>query len=133
MQMRNLCEALSPALRSIRQQEYYADPKFHASIGWALLHQARQTKPSPTNSSDLPSPLMGDSVSTSAKTPDEGTAPAQEWPTTSCLPQELIASLNSKYSGTLSSLKDGIFPVEAITLKIGKETFTWKFASMSQG
>ena len=121
MQMCNLCEALSPALRSIRQQEYYTNPKFHASIGWALLHQARETRAMP-KSPDPPG--------SAADSPKEETTSSQELPTISCFPQEMITALNKKYK--LSSLKDGIFPVEALTLKIGKETSTWKFESLNR-
>lgn len=122
-QMRNLCEALSPALRTIRQQEYYPNPMFHASIGWALLLPPTSSTGSPVSPAD---PMA------SAKTPD-GIVSSQEFPTISSIPQEVIAALNGQYSGKLSSLKDGIFPVEAVTLKIGKETFVWRLASSNEG
>src|ERR1700720_1202236 len=32
-----LAEALNMILRSFRQNEFYTDPRFHASIAWALL------------------------------------------------------------------------------------------------
>ena len=124
MQMRNLCEALSPALRSIRQQEYYANPKFHASIGWALLHQAIQKRTLPTESPGPPS-----TPTDPAKIANERKVSSPELLRVSCLPQEMIAALNGKYSVKLSSLNDGVFLVEAVTLKIGKENFAWKFPS----
>jgi len=129
MQMRNLCKALSPALSSIRQQEYYTDPKFHASIAWALLHRARQTMAMPTKSPDPPS-TPTDGAAFSLNIPDEGTTSSHEFPKISSFPQEMITALNKKYK--LSSLKEGIFPVEALTLKIGKETFAWKFESLNR-
>ena len=122
--MRYLCEALSPALKSIHQQEYYTTPRFHASLGWALLHKARQTtSPDPQS---IPRNCAADSVTT--KPPNERATSSQEWPTISCLPQELITALNRKYSEKLSSLNDAFCSAEAVTLKIGKEIFTWRFA-----
>ena len=37
LQLRRLTDALAPALRAIKQNEFYPEPKFHVSIGWALL------------------------------------------------------------------------------------------------
>jgi len=39
-QLGTLTDALAPALRAIRQSEFYPEPKFHVSIGWALLERA---------------------------------------------------------------------------------------------
>ena len=126
--MRNLCEGLSTALRTIRQQEYYPDPMFHASIGWALLHPASTSSTLSAGSSSMPRDPM-----VSTKTSDERVITSQEFPTISSLPQEVITALNSKYGGKLSSLKDGIFLVEAVTLRIGKETFISMLASSNEG
>jgi hypothetical protein len=35
-QLAALAQALTPALHAIRQKEFYADPRFHSSIAWAL-------------------------------------------------------------------------------------------------
>ena len=35
-QLAALTGALTPALRAIKQSEFYPEPKFHVSIGWAL-------------------------------------------------------------------------------------------------
>ncbi len=124
MQLQNLCIALAPTLKTIRQQEYYADPKFHASIAWALLHQAKET------SSDHDTP-MTNSPSTKESTPcssgpeSDLITTLQDFPTIDCLPQDLIVALNEKYGAKLSSPKVGIL-VETINLKIGKEKSTWK-------
>lgn len=32
-----MVEALVPTLRAIRQKEFYSEPRFHASIAWALM------------------------------------------------------------------------------------------------
>lgn len=35
-QLEALTHALTPALQAIKQSEFYPEPKFHVSIGWAL-------------------------------------------------------------------------------------------------
>ena len=37
--------ALTPTLRTIKQSEFYPEPKFHVSIGWALLEGNGTTEP----------------------------------------------------------------------------------------
>ena len=39
LQLGALTDALTPALRAIRQGGFYPEPKFHVSIGWALLER----------------------------------------------------------------------------------------------
>jgi len=70
-----MADALTPSLRAIRQQEFYADPRFHASIGWALLDNAKS---------------------------EERTT--SSFPTIACLPPSLLSTLNEKYSAKLASL-----------------------------
>jgi len=36
-QLGALSDALTPTLQAIKQSEFYPEPKFHVSIGWALL------------------------------------------------------------------------------------------------
>lgn len=36
LQLGALAGALTPALQAIKQSEFYPEPKFHVSIGWAL-------------------------------------------------------------------------------------------------
>lgn len=128
MQLQSLCTALAPTLKTIRQQEYYADPKFHASIAWALLCQAKE------KSSDIDTPIIN-SLSTKGSTPcssepeSDAVTTVQDFPTVECLPQDLIVTLNEKYGGKLSSAKVGALVAEMVNLKIGKETFTWKLAT----
>ncbi|KAF7299318.1 hypothetical protein MIND_00880800 [Mycena indigotica] len=45
--------ALTPLLQTIRQKEYYASPRFHASIGWAL-----ETTPTGSKISAFPETLL---------------------------------------------------------------------------
>jgi len=43
-QLAALTGALTPALRAIKQSEFYPEPKFHVSIGWALLGEIGATE-----------------------------------------------------------------------------------------
>ena len=45
LQLGALTDALTPALRAIKQSEFYPEPKFHVSIGWALLERNGVDKP----------------------------------------------------------------------------------------
>lgn len=50
LQLEALSDALTPALRAIKQSEFYPEPKFHVSIGWALLERNGADK----STEDLP-------------------------------------------------------------------------------
>lgn len=129
VQLRSMSDALSPTLRSMRQQEYYPDPKFHASIAWALLHQ---TGPRPLISSAEFSKAAGLSSSTlvAQLSDSDGNIAAcsSDFPTIPGFPEEMITTLNAKYGAKLSSPAVSSFVIDSTTLKIGKETFSWKFS-----
>lgn len=40
-----LAAALAPALQALHQEAYYARPRFHASVAWALLADAAPAAP----------------------------------------------------------------------------------------
>jgi len=44
-ELKALANALAPALRAIKQNDFYCEPKFHVSIGWALLERNGVDKP----------------------------------------------------------------------------------------
>jgi len=106
--------ALTPTLHAILQKEYYEDPRFHASIAWALLCPPKAT----TDGSGLPSTdgTTGPSHYTSQ--------PSQSIPH---LPKNLIPLLIKRHGAALSSARMGAFDIEAITLKIGKDVHSWRF------
>lgn len=121
----SLVGALAPALRAIRQQEYYDNPRFHASIAWALLSQ-----PQSINSENIcihPVESEYNSPSTSAASVEDS---AEAFPTISGLPPELITLLIERYSGRLSSPYIANFDVEKVVVKIGKETTSWRLLGM---
>jgi len=43
-QLGALTNALNPALQTFKQSEFYPEPKFHVSIGWALLEGSEAAK-----------------------------------------------------------------------------------------
>ena len=124
-QLRSLVGALAPALRAIRQQEYYDSPRFHASIAWALLSRPQDTSRESINS-DI-HPAQSEYISPSTSSVEDS---AEEFPTISGLPPELITSLIERYCARLSSPYIGNFDVEKVVVKIGKETTSWRLLGM---
>ncbi|THH21539.1 hypothetical protein EW146_g51 [Bondarzewia mesenterica] len=133
-QLRALSDALSPLLRSLRQKPYYEHPRFHASLAWALLdrptpqesHDAKVASPPPpspsppadtdTPTSECPSPARRQSPSL--------VAPGPPFPTIPGFPPDLVASLNAEFGNEIASGL-GVFEVEEIQVRIGKEVFGW--------
>ena len=131
VQLRALADALTPALEAIKQRTYYAKPRFHASIAWALLNQP-ETKAiaahsvSPGSSPGLDTLGHPTPSSTLALTDESGDSESTQFPAIPCIPPRLIAALNEQYGPELSSSKVGAFDVESIVLKIGKDVTEWR-------
>jgi len=53
-----------------------------------------------------------------------------ELPSVPHLPNELLTALNERYCTRLTSPKIGVFDVEKIHVKIGKEVFSWFLEGM---
>ena len=109
--MRTLSDTLTPTLQAIRQKEFYPDPRFHASIAWALLDPSPHTptpirSPSPPNRPEPPSPA--------------------HFPTIPHFPPTLIPTLTAQYGPALASAKVGMFEVDALHVKIGKDVCSWR-------
>ena len=126
-QLRSLVGALAPALRAIRQQEYYDNPRFHASIAWALISRPQDGLESISSDNTHTYPAQSEYISPSTSTVKDS---AEEFPTISGLPPELITSLIERYSARLSSPYIGNFDVEKVVVKIGKETTSWRLLGM---
>lgn len=127
-QLRKLSDDLTPTLRSIRQKEYYAYPRFHASFAWALLDNASASIPLNTSKASALSlgidgtlsnpPCESSSHVTSSDSPDSfSTIPA--------LPDNLVASLNAEFGKALLTMV-GHFEVEELKVRIGKDVFGWR-------
>ncbi|THH10423.1 hypothetical protein EW146_g8379 [Bondarzewia mesenterica] len=137
-QLRALSDALSPLLRSLRQKPYYEHPRFHGSLAWALLdpstpqaqasHDAKVASPSPPSPSlavdtDTPSSEWPPESSSQSKSPSLA-APGPPFPTIPGFPPDLVASLNAEFGNEIAS-GVGVFEVEEIQVRIGKEVFGW--------
>jgi hypothetical protein len=57
----------------------------------------------------------------------DGSASFKEFSTIAGFPPDMLSTLNANYGAKISSPTVGSFVVETTTLKIGKETFTWRF------
>lgn len=119
LQLQCLAEALSPVLQGIRQKEYYTNPRFHASIAWAHLDRL-------DNEDNLD--LVTVSPSKSSKLENDGGE--DELHSVPHLPNELLTALNERYCTRLTSPKTGMFDVEKIHVKIGREVFSWHLEGM---
>ncbi|PPR07102.1 hypothetical protein CVT24_010938 [Panaeolus cyanescens] len=111
--------SLGPSLRSIRQQEYYVNPRFHASIGWALLHRANDNSGSSAISDSFCTAVNDTEVNLTSDI-DQATPPFHTIPH---FPKSLVPSLNESHQEKLSQV--GTFNVKSLTLKIGKQVSTW--------
>ena len=112
--MKSLSKALLPMLNGFRQKEYYDQPRFHASIAWALLNSF--------------------SSSTIEETPSE---PAYQLSTREqgmktkvakaidAFPENLVPDLNAMFKKELASSIVGTFDVEQLCIRIGKEKSSW--------
>jgi hypothetical protein len=116
-----MSNALTPTLQAIRQKEFYSNPRFHASIAWALLDRPSSTS-KPEFVHDAPRPTSPEGH------PEQVTE--AEFPTIPHFPKELIPTLNNRHGIQLSSAKTGTFDVNEITVKIGKEVCTWKLSAL---
>lgn len=126
--MQSLCNALDPILRAYRQKSFYDNPRFHASIAWALL-----SPPDPDQLQDR-SIKVGEVQNGSESRPEELSrvlttklaAHPEDFPTIPRLPTDLIQSLQRDYGPSLLSKHIGIFDVDEICVRIGKDVTRWK-------
>lgn len=128
-----MADALSPALQAIRQQEYYVNPRFHASIAWALLHNgSRASEPQAAKSDSICTalaPSEDEAASLSLAGPTEET-PKDAFPTIEKLSPELINVLNERYASQLCATTVGTFDVQEISVKIGKDLSSWRLIGL---
>ncbi|KAJ7202838.1 hypothetical protein GGX14DRAFT_535988 [Mycena pura] len=107
-----LVNSVTPALRAIRQQEYYTAPRFHASIGWALLG-GRGPSHVPTNTTAS----IGMDSSNSATSPSETL-----YPKITEFPPALLPALNEEYGPRLKTAPTvKSFEIGQLCIRIGKE------------
>ncbi|KAL0579141.1 poly(U)-specific 3'-to-5' RNA exonuclease [Marasmius crinis-equi] len=110
------------------EKVYYDDPRFHASIAWALL------EPPPSNDILDPAkiansvPQEGTSQQVTSIVDDEVDvgATTPEFQRITELPESIITALNENHKAALSSNRISSFHVQRVSLKIGKEIQSWQ-------
>ncbi|KAL1752440.1 hypothetical protein FB107DRAFT_219936 [Schizophyllum commune] len=134
---------LTPYLRSIRQQEYYSDPKYHASIGWSLLSSEKMKCATSTatvngaiNKPDTAATISNwaasaseasEDRSSSADTPSSNTTSPPAFTSIPAFPEVVVDDLNRTYGSRL--VKVGLVDVGRLSVRIGKEVSSWAFGS----
>src|SRR5258708_18238764 len=137
-----MSNGLIKLLTYLRQKEYYTEPRFHASIAWALLssgaglplnhpidvseadssdaasRDSLSRDSAPRLSGNIPSFLGGNSTP-----PTECTSSAV-FPSISCIPDSLADRLEHEYGNELRRV--GRLDIDRVSGKIGKEIFTWE-------
>jgi len=137
LQLRRCLDLLAPTLRLLRQKEFYVDPKFHTSIAWALLEKV----PSSSDTASLSVAGELDEIALpECATPEEEHArlpsprvieqPSDSFYRIHHFPHILVPSLNEAYAAKLSQARTGGFVVDRISVKIGKDVFTWSLHGM---
>ncbi|KAF8073648.1 hypothetical protein FPV67DRAFT_1410341 [Lyophyllum atratum] len=131
-ELQAISAALTPTLQAIRQKEFYSDPRFHASIAWALLDRPSSPCHDLTPAiADVNSALAEASpIVLHAVNESPGPETESKFSTIPHLPKDLIPTLNGHHGARLSSTKTGIYDVDAISVKIGKEIHTWHFSGL---
>ncbi|KAH9922637.1 uncharacterized protein B0H18DRAFT_1017184 [Fomitopsis serialis] len=136
-QLKILSDGLIPALRSLKQKEFYTEPRFHASFAWALLHGTYPSATTTENSTSpsaaatpSPGPLSA-SMSTDPTHPESnsGKTAAESspniFPTIPRFPPSLVHSLNDEFGEMLRARHVGTFDAREVHVKIGKDVFKW--------
>ncbi|RDX46438.1 hypothetical protein OH76DRAFT_1528851 [Lentinus brumalis] len=119
--LKELSDGLTPLLRSIRQKEFYEQPRFHASIAWALLDDSRASA-APCSASE------------SLARPEEDSTPSpaveSRFPTIASFPPSLVPQLQKEFGRELVSPVVGTFDAEEICVRIGREVRKWKLSAV---
>ncbi|KAI0917585.1 hypothetical protein AcW2_007686 [Taiwanofungus camphoratus] len=138
-QLKALSDALTPTLRSIRQDEFYAEPRFHASFAWALLDRFPSDHRQDAADHDVAPPLSTSMLPiTNEQSFQEGAASSSQkyagersdihspkFPTIASFPPSLVQKINKEFNSALVSRKVGMFDVRELCVKIGKDVSKW--------
>ncbi|KAJ7695718.1 U6 snRNA phosphodiesterase Usb1 [Mycena rosella] len=119
-ELSTLTTLLTPALRAMRQHEYYAAPRFHASIGWALLGGRPNSTQGSASHMDPQSSIRSESRTSSTA------LVLDEYPTITGFPPALLPALNSNYGSSLTGSTVKSFEMGEISIKIGKEVSRYR-------
>lgn len=112
-------------MRSLRQQEFYQDPRFHASIAWALLDNVTDAS---AKSPKSPTPAADPAT----KPTSGGETPGDEAEPTFIkiphFPLNLVSELQQEFRHELVKTGVGAFEVEEVHVRIGKDVSRWKLS-----
>lgn len=172
LQLQALSDALIPILAQYRQKLFYDEPRFHASIAWALLSLPTQPQdtphapgsqggPSDKDASLTPPPAARDTKSAAVpaashheddenaqnpgpvmslrttrsdtdihanSNPNTHLRNSTKFLTIPSLPVSLVGSLQSQYGATLLARHVGVFDVDEVCVRIGKDVSRWRLA-----
>ncbi|EGN98121.1 hypothetical protein SERLA73DRAFT_91348 [Serpula lacrymans var. lacrymans S7.3] len=143
-ELRSMSQALTPVLKAIRQKEFYVEPRFHASIAWALLASpsapvfndtslegvASSSKTTPLTSAEN-NLLREPQLDPQPEELEDKILPNVQFPRIPHFPADMISSLNSVYGARLSSVNVGSFDIDEICVRIGKNVFRWNLKGRS--
>ncbi|KAH9891950.1 hypothetical protein C8Q73DRAFT_746942 [Cubamyces lactineus] len=126
--LKALSDELTPILKSIRQKEFYQDPRFHASIAWALLDGSRVSTPRPVpNPPEHLTHNVRDELKESDDPGSMATASGYDpFPTIPCFPASFVQDLRDEFVGQLVHSGVGMFEAEEVHVRIGKEVSKWR-------
>ena len=105
-----LSNTLANSLDRLRQELVYSEPRYHASIAWALLPRAKQ-HPTPTDPDALCGSLATEKLDT--------------YPTINHFPQRVVIDLNERFGKQLANPNVGSFLFDRLCVRIGKEVSSW--------
>ncbi|KAI0345677.1 hypothetical protein BDW22DRAFT_1353253 [Trametopsis cervina] len=121
-ELKVLCDAITPVLRTYRQEAFYSEPRFHASIAWALLPNAKHAQGANTSQH-----IIQDEAQTS--TTSTGEVNNVNFPTIPHFPPDMVAALDEEFGSVLRSRTVGVFECEHLCVRIGKDVARWKFVT----
>ncbi|KAI0629889.1 U6 snRNA phosphodiesterase Usb1 [Trametes polyzona] len=116
-----LSDSLTPTLRAIRQKEFYQDPRFHASIAWALLDGAKAEAPDGQKT-----PTLAEAATETPSGEDISQTHEESFPTIPCFPDSLVPRLREEFARELTRVGVGTFEAEEVHVRIGKEVSRWR-------
>ncbi|KAI0689250.1 hypothetical protein BC835DRAFT_1407881 [Cytidiella melzeri] len=136
-ELKALCDSVTPVLRTFRQKEFYSEPRFHASIAWALLQRASRIHDAETDAASGQNVV--DQIPTSStlivvkgkevvkEAQDHNRKP--EFPSIPHFPPELVSTLETEFGAVLRTRNIGTFECEYLCVRIGRDTTQWKLSS----
>ncbi|KAI0785181.1 hypothetical protein C8Q75DRAFT_776368 [Abortiporus biennis] len=143
LEFKRISDALIPTLRSIRQKEFYTEPRFHASIGWALLISSSSPPTKENNPCTTPTtrlvgseenetnpPLSFDTITDTEQAEvgiDKNEDGQKEiFPAIPKFPDSLIPTLKEEFCEEMLKPIIGTFYADEVCVRIGKDVSRWK-------